>query len=97
MSGRLGREVYATLEWALLRISKLRAENWRCEQCGKYAREVHHIVPLHAGGPALPPLDGLRVLCMVCHHGAHRTARRNAWRSLMKRVRKETNATEHRN
>ena len=50
----------ATREWALLRLAKLRSTNWRCEQCGKYAREVHHRVPLHAGGPALPGLDGLR-------------------------------------
>ena len=43
MAGRLGRSVYATREWALLRLAKLRATNWRCEQCGKYAREVHHL------------------------------------------------------
>ena len=89
MAGRVGREVYATREWALLRLSKLRAENWRCEQCGKYAREVHHRVPLHAGGPAFPPHDGLRVLCMLCHHGAHITARRSAWRKLLTKVRTE--------
>ena len=90
MAGRIGREVYRTREWALLRLAKLRSTNWRCEQCGKYAREVHHLVPLHAGGPALPPLDGLRVLCRVCHHGIHRTARRNAWRKLLKHVREES-------
>ena len=89
MAGRVGREVYATRAWALLRLTKLRATNWRCEQCGKYSKQVHHSVPLHAGGPALPPLDGLRVLCPVCHIGAHRTARRTAWRKILTRLRKE--------
>ena len=92
MAGRIGRSVYATREWARLRLAKLRATNWRCEHCGKYAREVHHLVPLHAGGPALPSLDGLRVLCRICHYGEHRTARRTAWRALLKRVRKENHA-----
>ena len=93
MAGRLGRDVYATREWVRLRLEKLRAENWRCEQCGAYAREVHHRVPLHAGGPAFPPLDGLRVLCYVCHYGFHRTARLNAWRKLLTKVR--TDAAVH--
>ena len=88
MAGRIGREVYRTREWALLRLAKLRSTNWRCEQCGKYAREVHHLVPLHAGGPALPPLDGLRVLCVTCHRGAHRTKRRSEWNRLLVRVRR---------
>ena len=96
MAGRIGREVYATREWALLRLEKLRATNWRCEQCGKYSKQVHHLVPLHAGGPALPPLDGLRVLCQVCHHGAHITARRIAWRQILSRIRSETHASEYR-
>ena len=95
MAGRIGREVYATREWGLLRAAKLRATNWRCEQCGKYAKQVHHVVPLWAGGPAFPPLDGLRVLCRVCHHGAHKSARWNAWRQLLTRVRNE-NAPVHR-
>ena len=72
MAGRIGREVYRTLAWALLRLAKLRSTNWRCEKCGKYAKWVHHVVPLHAGGPAFPPLLGLLVLCQVCHYGEHR-------------------------
>ena len=88
MAGRLGREVYATREWALLRLAKLREMNYRCEQCGTYAREVHHVVPLHAGGPVLPELDGLRVLCVWCHRGEHRTKRRTEWNRLLVRVRR---------
>ena len=95
MAGRLGREVYATREWSLLRMEKLRSTNWRCEQCGKYAKQAHHVVPLHAGGPALPPLSGLRVLCPVCHCGAHKSARQKAWRKIISRVRNETHASEH--
>ena len=64
MAGRIGRSVYAAREWALLRLAKLRAENWRCDAVTRIiAREVLHLVPLHAGGPALPGIDGTRVLC----------------------------------
>ena len=90
MAGRIGREVYRTRAWGLLRLEKLRSTNWRCAECGKYAREVHHLVPLHAGGPAFPPLDGLRVLCKVCHHGEHVSARRTAWLQLLTSVRNES-------
>ena len=89
MATRFSKAIYADPRWQSLRAEKLRAENWRCEQCGKYAREVHHLVPLHAGGPAFPPLDGLRVLCRVCHYGAHRTARHTAWQALLTRVRND--------
>ena len=88
MAGRIGREVYRTREWALLRLAKLRSTNWRCEQCGKYAREVHHLVPLHAGGPGLPRLTACVFCAWTCHRGVHRTKRRSEWNRLLVRVRR---------
>ena len=86
MAGRLGRAVYNTPRWARLRRAKLAAVNWRCEKCGAWTREVHHVVPLEDGGPPYPPLDGLRALCRECHQRAHGKgadpAERREWRAL---------------
>ena len=43
-----------------------------CEQCGALAQEVHHRVPLTAGGDPYV-LDGLESVCKPCHS---RTTRR---------------------
>ena len=90
MATRFSKAVYNDPRWLALRAEKLRLANWRCAKCGAYAREVHHRIPLHRGGLAFPPLDGLRVLCSVCHIGQHRSAKHKAWRAILTRVRRET-------
>ena len=57
MAGRRGRSVYYTAAWQSLRREALRRAGWRCAICGGYGREVHHLVPLHAGGDLLTGLD----------------------------------------
>ena len=52
------------------RVPKL-AETPGCETCKRrgrlaWATVVDHIVPISAGGPAIPTLDGLRSLCAPC-------------------------------
>ena len=89
MAGRRGRAIYYTPEWDALRTAARQRAGWRCERCGGYGREVHHRIPLHAGGPALPDLDGVVVLCRECHEGAHKTARRREWNRLLAGVRRE--------
>ena len=88
-AGRRGRSVYYTAAWQSLRREALRRAGWRCAICGGYGREVHHLVPLHAGGDLLPGLDGVRVLCRDCHRGRHETERRAEWNGLLARVRGE--------
>ena len=95
MATAFSKAVYNDPRWLLLRQVKLIEANWRCETCGAYAREVHHRIPLHAGGPAFPPLDGLRVLCSACHIGTHKSARQKAWRKILTAVRRETHAPVH--
>ena len=99
MAARRHRWIYNDPRWMVLRSRALRRSGWRCEApgCTRYAREVHHVVPLHRGGPPFPELDGLRVLCRLCHYGEHRTARQRTrgGRSCV-RVRKETHAAKHR-
>ena len=87
MATAFSKAIYHDPRWLALRLAKLIAENWRCQICGHWANQVHHVVPLHADGPEFPPLDGLRVLCPSCHYGAHESARRTAWRKLLSKVR----------
>ena len=50
---------------ALARAVRIESR-YACENCGKYAREVDHIVPLHAGG-SLMNRENLQLLCRRCH------------------------------
>ena len=92
MATRFSKAIYNDPRWLALRAEALRLANWRCATCGAYSNEVHHRIPLHLGGPAFPPLDGLRVLCVVCHSSVHRSVRHKAWRAILTRVRRETHA-----
>jgi 5-methylcytosine-specific restriction endonuclease McrA len=48
-----------------------------CETCGSTGRlEVHHVVPLVAGGAPDHP-GNLMTVCPPCHRSAHRVMRRN--------------------
>jgi 5-methylcytosine-specific restriction protein A len=73
MAGR----VYDTAQWKRLRRLKLAASPL-CEECEgagrlKAAVAVDHVIPTRLGGPAFPPLSGLRSLCFRCHN--QKTAR----------------------
>lgn len=57
----------STAAWRALRARKLK-RNPICEDCGRqWAVQVQHIVPRSMGGALLPPLSGLRALCVACH------------------------------
>jgi 5-methylcytosine-specific restriction protein A len=63
---------YGTSTWQRLRRLKL-STSPGCETCKRrgrlvYASVVDHIVPINAGGPAFPSLDGLQALCVQCHN-----------------------------
>ena len=75
--------------WARVRRTVLEVSSWRCAQCGRYANEVDHIVPLHQGGDPWA-LGNLQVLCR--RHHIEKTARENrreptpaeaAWRKMV--------------
>ena len=69
--------------WARLRRAALDRDRWRCTRCGSPAElEVHHVVPLDAGGAALD-LANVSTLCRDCHLGAHQTAERREWRRFI--------------
>lgn len=63
---------YNTQAWRRLRAAKLATEPL-CRPCRLRGRTVlgkvvDHIVPITAGGPAFPPLDGLQPMCQNCHN-----------------------------
>lgn len=62
---------YNTQRWQRLRKAKL-ARQPLCEDCRACgivtpANVADHINPVRLGGPAFPPIDGLRSLCASCH------------------------------
>ena len=68
---------YNTAQWKRLRLIKLRADPM-CEPCTDAGRltlanTVDHVVPISAGGPPFPSLDGLTSMCASCH--SQKTAR----------------------
>lgn len=56
-------------EWNAIRRSILDRDRHRCRRCGATtALEVHHRIPLAAGGTNAP--ENLIVLCHACHRQA---------------------------
>ena len=86
MAGTRGKAIYGTAAWKRLRLAALQAANWRCSRCRRYGNECHHKTPLHLGGPELPDLSGLEILCRSCHFQQHPSRRRAAWGDLLTRV-----------
>ena len=87
MAGTRGKAIYGTAAWKRLRRAALQAANWRCARCHRYGTEAHHLVPLASGGPALPPLAGIEILCRSCHFKNHKPAARRAWDRLLDSLR----------
>ena len=87
MAGKIGKTIYSTAAWKSLRLAALQAAGWRCSRCRRYGNEAHHLVPLASGGPVLPPLAGLEILCRSCHFKRHPSKRRTGWNALLSRLR----------
>ena len=71
--------------WSGVRKLCVDRDGWRCTVCGRAGRlEVHHVVPLYAGG-AVYDLVNLATICRSCHISSHRVAcpERVAFRGLL--------------
>ena len=87
MAGKLGRGIYATRAWRLLRAACKAAAGGRCQECGAAGFECHHKIPLYLGGPELPGLAGVVWLCRSCHFRRHPSRWRTSWDALLDRLR----------
>lgn len=57
-------------EYAALRLSVMKRDGWRCQQCGTREHlEVHHVGFRSRSGSDVP--DNLLTLCSSCHRGVH--------------------------
>ena len=64
---------YASSDWKLMSKARMQAAGYRCEECGKLAVEVHHVVPIQTESGWERRLDwsNLKALCLGCHNKAH--------------------------
>ena len=84
-ANRGGRKVYRSPRWELVRRAVLLRDKYRCTACSLPGRlEVHHVLPLDAGG-AEYDLDNLQALCGGCHVAKHHPVdpEREAWKKKL--------------
>ena len=92
MAGQRGKSIYGTAAWKALRLAALVDAGWRCARCHRYGTEARHLVPLASGGPELPDLSGVEILCRRCHFERHGARQRAPWDALLARVHADTNS-----
>ena len=74
--------------WKAWREAHLRREPV-CQACSSGDDlEVHHVLPVHAGGPELTPPDGMITLCRPCHLVVAHAGDWSAWRPDVRRLAK---------
>ena len=67
---------YTHLRWDLVRAFIRKRDQYRCQECGRYAEygkvwlEVHHLKHIEHGGGYGP--RNLKLLCDTCHREAHK-------------------------
>ena len=64
---------YNSIQWGVLRDKKMQDEQYRCENCGKIATEVHHKKPIQTeeGWELRLEYNNLETLCLDCHNLRH--------------------------
>jgi len=67
------RRIRSSSRWNVVR-DLYRGKNPLCEKCGKFAKHVHHVLPLETHPHLAFHLENLMSLCEPCHvleHGGH--------------------------
>lgn len=64
---------YNSDAWNMLKNKKMMDEQYKCEDCGELAVEVHHIKPIQTevGWELRLDYDNLAALCIDCHNKRH--------------------------
>lgn len=56
--------------WKSLKPLIRKRDQYTCELCEEFGKQVHHITPVSVGGPKFDP-DNLTTLCIDCHQDVH--------------------------
>ena len=69
---------YKSSDWRILSEKYRQDKQYKCEECGKYCTEVHHIKPIQTDEGWNKRLDynNLKCLCVNCHNKAHKRFQR---------------------
>ena len=69
---------YKSSDWKVLSSKYRQDKQYRCEICGHYATEVHHIKPIQTDEGWNKRLDynNLKCLCVDCHNKVHKRFQR---------------------
>ena len=64
---------YNTVEWRTLRAKYTQDKGYKCEQCGKFATQVHHkqAIQTPQGWDRRLDYNNLELLCTQCHNDRH--------------------------
>ena len=67
------QQFYRSKEWITLARLFMQRHQYKCEDCGRLATEVHHIKPIQteAGWDRRLDETNLAALCTSCHNGRH--------------------------
>ena len=67
-------QFYRSKDWITLARWFMQKKQYKCEDCGRLATEVHHVQPIQTDAGWERRLDetNLAALCTSCHNGRHK-------------------------
>lgn len=75
------RRFYRSKEWTMTSRRYAQSVGYRCEECGNWGTDVHHVVPIQEpeGWNRRFDESNLKMLCVSCHNAAHGRTFYNNW------------------
>lgn len=75
------RRFYRSKEWRMVSARYAHSVGYRCEECGDWGTDVHHVVPIQEpqGWERRFDEGNLKMLCVRCHNEAHGRTFGNGW------------------
>lgn len=78
MAKEYAKDFYNSSAWKKTRMAYISSKFYICEECGKPAEMVHHIVPITPKNISDPKItlsfENLMALCNECHSRKHKAA-----------------------
>jgi len=70
---------YRSDAWKRTAFDTLRKRKYKCERCGEWAEQVHHIQPIKTpeGWERRFDPTNLEILCIRCHNAEHKRFQKN--------------------